>query len=240
MKFLSAAWSAVRSLFAVYTGSGKSNGGLSPEKEAVSAVFLPLLGLAVGLLSTLALRLFQGYFSIEALAVTGLAVLLIFGGVGRFRSVSALFSEANRSTGPAAAAVIVLLFETFVLIQLGSVWGFNVMRSALVCMPVIGALAMVSAASAQRSEVSAVLPLSGVKAWHMLASASLAFVLMLPVFGLRSFVYASSAVLAGALTAAALQKHDKKEEAACVAAVISELLFLILLVVFQGNPIVYY
>jgi cobalamin synthase len=240
MNFFNAIWSAIKSLFCLLMGKENQEHGIAAESRAIAAIFLPLMGLAAGLVAALALRIFQSLFSLELLALAGLAVLTVLGGYRRLASTSRLFNEKDRAAGAAVAAVLVLLFEAFALIELGSVWGFSVMLSAVVFLPVAASVSLLSAASAQRESDATGTFLPGVKGMHMLLSALLAFVLMLPVFGLRAFIFAAVAVLAGAITAAAMQKREAKEEAATVAAVVSELLFLIVLMLFQGQSIIYY
>jgi hypothetical protein len=82
-------------------------------------------------------------------------------------------------------------------------------------------------------------PLVNVKGWQMVVASALAFVLMLPKFGVQSVAYAAASVLAGSLTALLLGKSSKKEEAAAVAASASEILFLLLLMMLS-SPQIYY
>lgn len=230
---------AVASLFHLFTGLGKSV-ALPAETEAAAAVFLPLLGLLAGLLAALAAFIFLSFLPSAAGAVAGLAVLAALGGYARMRAVAGLFGAETRAAGIAVFSLLVLLFEVFVLTELANNPGTFTIYPVLIYMPVVSAVAMLSAASAMKADDSRGISLSGVKGWHMLLASLLAFVLMLPGFWLSALAFAATSVLAGALTALTMRNSRNKEAAAFLAAIVSELLFLIVLMILRGRPVIYY
>jgi hypothetical protein len=109
----------------------------------------------------------------------------------------------------------------------------------LLYMPVAETIATLSAASVLREDEIIDSPLLAVKGWHLLLSSLLAIVLMLPQFGIVSFVYISVSIFAGSMTTIVMSKSNKKEVAANIAAIVSNLLYLICLMLLTNSKIYY-
>lgn len=239
MKSAGGFWLAIRSLVYNYTGFGKKPEGFSAESEALAAVFMPAAALTVGTVSVALVSIVRLTGLFAGAVVAGLAVMAVFGGMRRFKAVSSLFAPEGRAAGTAAATVLVLTFEVFAIYETAMYKVNTIIYPALLYLPVAGAVAMLSAASATKPEESPGMPLSAVKGWHMILASALAFVLMLPEFGLISLAFVASSVLAGSLTALAMQRRSERGEAVYLAAVAAELLFLLLLILLE-RPVVYY
>jgi hypothetical protein len=239
MHFIHGLWLGARSLFYIRTGIGERPVDDTAEREALLAVLLPLAGLAAGAVAALAAFLLHETGYTIAGVAGGLAVLAALGGIRQLNGAARLFKPGNIA-GPAAAAALVLLFEALAIMEIGAYRGNSFLYTAFAYMPVVSSVAMLSAASALKYKAEEQDALAGVKGWHMAMASMLAFALMLPVFGLKALAFISVSVLAGALAAMAMQNSTKKEEAAYVAAAVSEILFLIIIMLMEGHPILYY
>jgi cobalamin synthase len=238
MSFVNHIWQIIKSLFQFITGIGKKHDSLSSESDAVSAVFLPLVGLAIGAFSVLATAIIQltGFYMVSVLA--GLLVLAVLGGIRQYIAIGSLFTDKYRSGSTALAVVFITLFEVFVLYELGSSRGIPMLFSALLYFPVAGSLAMLSCASVTHSVNASDIPLASVKAGHMLLASVLTFVLMLPQFGLLSLLYVSASVLSGSLVSI-VNRRGNRGEAIYISAAVAGILFLFILML-MNRPQIYY
>lgn len=239
MAFLKAFWQPVKLLFYIKTGLGKRPEALAGDSEAAAAVFLPLVGFIIGIISAGAAVIVQGVGLYSLSIVAGILVLVIFGGMRQFNSIARLFSTEGRATSAAVTAVLVLLFEIFSLSEIGNTRGYTNIYAALLYLPVAGALAMVSAASVSRESEGIGQPLSCVKGLHMLLSSILAFMLMLPQFGFMSLVFMAASVLAGSAAALLLNSRGNGQESVYVASIIGEILFIVTFILLNKPQIFY-
>lgn len=239
MGFLKRLWESVKFLLQMRTGLGRKPEALSEAGEAAAAVFLPLAGVIIGFAAAIVAVVFQSFGFHNVYVVLGLAVLALLGGVRQFASSAKLIGGNGFSAGSAFAAALIVLFEATALIDIGSMRGTGTACNTLLYLPVPGVLAMLSAASAM-GEPDERLPLSGVKALHLVLGSLLAFVLMLPQYGMLSLLLVAVAVLSGAVMALLAGKKQYRAEALYAAALVSELLFLVIMLLTAKSNIIYY
>lgn len=236
MSFPKTVWQSTRNLIHITTGFGKQPDPLHAGLEAVSSVFIPVLGLAIGFLCALAAVIAQAAGLVGFTAFAGVACLAVL--TGR-KQINAMVGRPNGLRGGlvlfAAASFYFLIYG---LNQLGSIRGLEFLCTALLFLPVSGSLAMVSAASVM-PEPETPMPLSSTKGIHMILAAALAMVMMLPSFGITSLAFTAAAVLTGSIAGLIAGRKSYQPELLYAAAAIAEL-FFILLMLLANKPQIYY
>jgi hypothetical protein len=240
MKVLAAVYQSVRYLLRIQIGVLIEKGNPHHRQSAIYAVFLPLAGLAVGLASMLAASLASAVLQMRFIPVlAGLAVLAAMGGRRQATSAMSIRHKNHVSnTGKNLFVILAVVFYVVGLDALQTVRGADFMALALLFLPSIGSLAMVSAASVL-PEPSVESSLASVKGVHLVLASGLTLVLLLPAFGISSLAYMGLGVLAGSLTALIGGRKEYRVELLYAAAAFGELAFMLLLLV-VNNPARYY
>ncbi len=239
MKAIMAVYHSVRTLLRIQIGATTKKESPHLGHPAMCALFLPLAGLAVGLASMIAASLAAALQMRYMPALAGLAVLAVLG--GRKQATAAL-SIGNKDRALDAGSILFVSLAVIFLVvgldELQAVRGVDFMALALLFLPSIGSLAMVSAASVL-TEPSVNTDISSVKGLHLVFAAGLSLVLLLPAFGISGLAYMGLGVLAGSLTALIGGRKEYRVELLYAAAAFAELAFILLLLV-ANNPVTQY
>ncbi len=239
MKAITTVYHSVLYLLRIQIGATADRLNPNPREPTMLYVFLPLAGLVVGLVSGLAASFLAAMQMRYIPALAGLAIMAVLGGK---RQTAAALSIRRKdfalNAGSMLFVVLAVVFLVLGLDALQAMRGADFITLALLFLPAIGSLAMVSAASVM-PEAPNQLPLSSVKGLHLILAAGLTLALLMPAFGVSALAYMGVGVLAGSLTALIGGRKEYRVDLLYAAAAFAQLIFLFVLLV-ANNTVIHY